>query len=55
MVRTVFSRIESASENFEFWVKISVCEIYNEKIKDLLNPSKDNLRIHEDANKGLYI
>jgi uncharacterized membrane protein YvbJ len=30
-------------------------EIYNEKIKDLLNPSKDNLKIHEDTTKGVYI
>jgi hypothetical protein len=30
-------------------------EFYNEKIKDLLDPSKDNLKIHEDAFKGVYI
>lgn len=30
-------------------------EIYNEKIKDLLNPQKDNLKIHEEASKGVYI
>jgi uncharacterized membrane protein YvbJ len=30
-------------------------EIYNEKIKDLLNPSKDNLKIHEEPTKGVYI
>ena len=45
MVRTVFNRIESASENIEFSVKVSMSEIYNEKIKDLLDPSKDNLKI----------
>ena len=55
MVRTVFNRIESASENIEFQVKVSMSEIYNEKIKDLLNPSKDNLKIHEEATKGVYI
>jgi kinesin family protein 5 len=36
MVRTVFNRIESANENMEFSVKVSMCEIYNERIKDLL-------------------
>jgi kinesin family protein 5 len=55
MVRTVFNRIETASENIEFTVKVSMSEIYNEKIKDLLNPSKDNLKIHEEPTKGVYI
>ena len=36
-------------------VKVSMCEIYNEKIRDLLNSSKDNLKIHEEKGKGVYI
>ena len=48
MVRTVFNRIETANESIEFTVKISMIEIYMERIKDLLDPSKDNLKIHED-------
>ena len=48
MVRTVFNRIENSSENMEFAVKVSFCEIYNERIKDLLNPKLDNLKIHEE-------
>ena len=55
MVRTVFNRIETASENVEFTVKVSMAEIYNERIKDLLDPSKDNLKIHEEKGKGVYI
>lgn len=55
MVRTVFNRIETASENIEFTVKISMIEIYMEKIKDLLDTSKDNLKIHEDKTRGVYI
>jgi kinesin family member 5 len=55
MVRTVFNRIETANENMEFSVKVSMCEIYNEKIKDLLDPRKDNLKIHEEKGKGVYI
>lgn len=38
MVRTVFNRIANADEKLEFAVKVSMCEIYNEKIKDLQNP-----------------
>lgn len=55
MVRTIFNRIETASENIEFTVKISMCEIYNERIKDLMDPAKDNLKIHEEKAKGVYI
>ena len=55
MVRTVFNRIENASEHIEFQVKVSCCEIYNERIKDLMNPKQDNLKIHEEKGKGVYI
>lgn len=30
-------------------------EIYMEKIKDLLDPKKTNLKVHEDKVKGLYV
>ena len=46
MVRTVFARIDSAGEQMEFTVKISMIEIYNERIRDLLDPTKDNLGVH---------
>ena len=55
MVRTVFNMIENASEEMEFSVKVAMCEIYNEKIKDLFDPKKDNLKIHEEKSKGVYI
>ena len=55
MVRTVFNRIETASEAIEFTVKVSMIEIYMERIKDLIDPTKDNLRIHEEKSKGVYI
>jgi kinesin family protein 5 len=55
MVRTVFNRIESASEYIEFTVKVSMVEIYMEKIRDLINPAKDNLKIHEEKGKGVYM
>ena len=55
MIRTVFNRIQNADENIEFAVKVSMCEIYNEKIKDLQNPVQNNLKIHEEKGKGVYI
>ncbi|KAJ7382478.1 hypothetical protein OS493_034639 [Desmophyllum pertusum] len=33
----------------EFLIRVSYMEIYNEDIKDLLNPSKTNLKIHENT------
>lgn len=55
MVRTVFNRIDTASDAIEFSVKVSMIEIYMEKIRDLLEPSKDNLKIHEEKGKGVYM
>lgn len=43
MVNTVFEGISSADSTIEFTVKVGYCEIYLEKIKDLLNPVKNNL------------
>lgn len=55
MVRAVFEKIDVASEDIEFTVKVSMVEIYMEKIKDLLDPIKTNLKIHEEKGKGVYI
>lgn len=55
MVRTVFARIETAGEQMEFTVKISMIEIYMERVRDLLDPSKDNLKVHEEKGKGVYV
>lgn len=55
MVRTVFNRIDTASDQIEFSVKVSMIEIYMEKIRDLLEPQHDNLKIHEEKGKGIYI
>ena len=55
MVRTVFTRIESAQDTIEFQVKVSMIEIYMEKIRDLLDTSKTDLKIHEEKGKGVYM
>ena len=34
----------------EFLLRVSYLEIYNEEIRDLLNPSNANLKIHENFN-----
>lgn len=55
MVSYVFKEIEDAPKEIEFSVKVSMVEIYMEKIRDLLDPVKTNLKVHEDKNKGVYI
>ena len=55
MVGGIFEKIEWAAEDIEFSVKVSFIEIYNEKIRDLLNPEKVNLKIHEHKDKGVYV
>jgi kinesin family protein 5 len=55
MVRTVFNRIDNSSENIEFTVKVSMMEIYMEKIRDLLDPTKVNLKVRVDKAKGIYV
>ena len=39
----------------EFEVKVSMVEIYMEKVHDLINPSIQNLKIREEKGKGVYI
>ena len=55
MVQQVFDYINSAPEEIEFTVKVSMIEIYREKIRDLIEPSKTNLQIHEEKSIGIYV
>lgn len=44
------------TEEFTYVVNASYVEIYNENIKDLLNPNKrEYLELRDDPNKGLVI
>ena len=42
MVEHLFSRISNATDKTEFELKVSMIEIYNEKVRDLLNPKNRN-------------
>jgi len=55
IVDTIFDKIDQASESMEFTVKASMLEIYNERIRDLLDPSKNNLNVREDKTRGIYV
>jgi len=55
MVRTIFDRIESGGTQFaniEFTVRVSYVEIYNEKLRDLLNPDGEVLKIRDKQKQG---
>lgn len=43
MMEGLFEKIQAFDESFEFAIKCSYIEIYNEKIMDLLDPSKNKL------------
>jgi kinesin family protein 18/19 len=48
---------EEEYEGFSFSIKVCYVEIYNEMIRDLLDPSKSNqyLELRDDPNKGVEI
>ena len=56
VVNQIFEFASAADETVEFTVQVSFVEIYLERIRDLLDPSKDNLQVGEDpAQGGVYI
>lgn len=45
-----------ADSNIKFTVEVSYIEIYNEKVRDLLNPKNTgNLRVREHPSLGPYV
>ncbi|XP_060949586.1 kinesin-1 heavy chain-like [Limanda limanda] len=55
IVHDIFNYIYSMDQNLEFHIKVSYFEVYLDKIKDLLDPSKTNLSVHEDKNRVPYV
>eukprot|EP00090_Calanus_glacialis_P003713 TRINITY_DN1273_c0_g1_i1.p1 TRINITY_DN1273_c0_g1~~TRINITY_DN1273_c0_g1_i1.p1 ORF type:complete len:968 (-),score=442.44 TRINITY_DN1273_c0_g1_i1:1092-3995(-) len=55
IVNDIFNHIYSMEENLEFHIKVSYFEIYLDKCRDLLDPSKVNLAVHEDKDKVVYV
>ncbi|KAF9918717.1 hypothetical protein BX616_006423 [Lobosporangium transversale] len=55
IVDKIFASILASPSTMEYTVKVSYMEIYMEKIRDLLNPVNDNLPIHEEKNRGVYV
>jgi len=55
IVEQIFANILSSAANIEYTVRVSYMEIYMEKIRDLLEPRNDNLPVHEEKNRGVYV
>ena len=55
MIKQVFKNIMLSNGDIEYMVKISMIEIYMEKIRDLLDLSKANLNVRETKEKEIYI
>ncbi|KAJ1740520.1 hypothetical protein LPJ68_003694 [Coemansia sp. RSA 1086] len=54
----LFTQIRSESQRDRtvfYRVEVSYLEIYNEKVRDLLNPMADNLRVREHPSLGPYV
>lgn len=55
IVEQIFASIMSSPGTIEYTVRVSYMEIYMEKIRDLLAPQNDNLPVHEEKNRGVYV
>ncbi|KAJ2736374.1 hypothetical protein IW152_000934 [Coemansia sp. BCRC 34962] len=53
-VRNMFDIADSDSSR-EYLIRVSFLEIYNEILRDLLEPSKTNLKIHENTKREIYV
>jgi kinesin family protein 5 len=56
IINDIFNHIYALEDpNLEFNIKVSYFEIYNEKIRDLIDISKTNMTIHEGKDKVPYV
>ncbi|KAK9474735.1 uncharacterized protein V1510DRAFT_405815 [Dipodascopsis tothii] len=55
IIEQIFQLILQSPAEIEYTVNVSYMEIYMEKVKDLLQPQNDNLPVHEEKSKGVYV
>lgn len=56
IVDSVFQAIENSEDTLEFTIRMCYLEIYNERVRDLLNPeSGASLTIRQDPSKGVFV
>jgi hypothetical protein len=54
-IAELFHLIGKLTKRKEITVHMSMLEIYNEVVNDLLNPANTNLRLREDPKRGIYV
>lgn len=54
-LKEIFEIIESRTETHKYSIEISILEVYNEQIRDLLNPSTKKIEIREDAKGNMHM
>ena len=55
MLRLIFEKSKEEINHYTSEVSVSMIELYQEKIRDLIDESKNNLNVREDKRKGCYI
>ncbi|KAG2424298.1 hypothetical protein HXX76_014676 [Chlamydomonas incerta] len=55
IVRELFAQMEALGSGRLFRVRMSVMEIYKEVLNDLLDPTRTNLKVREDARSGIVL
>ncbi|RKP12964.1 kinesin heavy chain [Piptocephalis cylindrospora] len=55
IVETAFKKALASPANMEYTMRVAYMEIYMEKIRDLLSPANNNLAVHEDKSRGVYV
>ena len=54
-IKELFVKINGLSNNYNYDIRVSFLEIYNEMIRDLFVVSEDALELREDKNKGICV
>ena len=55
IVEQIFASILASPGNIDYILIFCYMEIYMERIRDLLQPQNDNLPIHEEKSRGVYV
>lgn len=55
VMNDIFDGIQNMQAELEFIVRVSYIEIYLEKIRDLLEPTSNNLSVRESRERGVWV
>ncbi|XP_042009439.1 kinesin-like protein KIN-1 [Salvia splendens] len=55
VVDGIFKAIKSSDDIIKYTIKLSMVEIYMERVRDLFDRSKDNLQIKENKMQGIFV